>query len=208
MKLAEGETSISNFPTVAPRGGGVQATLTSRRLVWLRDAVEEHYPLDKITCVTYGFERARGSVTWAVILLLFAIGLGIGLAWAQANLPSMAESMVKTLADSEKPERIVGARLAYTQRVDTLMLMILPLWGLAGAVLAYATWLLYAGVRGETRVQITSFAVTRTLERRGLLPQLLEFGELVAQRAAGLQSRPSAAPAVDPNMVDWIPTKL
>ncbi|MGH8459750.1 MAG: hypothetical protein ACRESV_10385, partial [Nevskiales bacterium] len=155
MRLAEDETSIANYPLIAPKGRGVQATLTSRRLVWLRDNQEEHYPLDKITCVSYGFERARRSVAWAVILLLFAIGLGIGLVWAQGNLPSLTDSMVQSLADSETPERIAAARRAYERRVDALMLMVLPLWGLAGAALTYAAWLLYTGIRGETRMLIT-----------------------------------------------------
>jgi hypothetical protein len=207
MKLAEGEVSISNYPAVAPRGGGVQATLTSRRLVWLRDAVEEHYPLDKITCVTHGFERSRRSASWAVILLLFAIGLGIGLSWAQGHLPALAGSMVQSMADSETPERIAAARRAYERRVDSLMLMVMPLWGLAGAMLTYAAWLLYVGIRGETRVSITSFAVTRLLARRGRDPALLEFGERVAQRAGGLESSTQPEPARAEDFIDWIPPK-
>lgn len=208
MKLSEGETSIANYPAVAPKGRGVQATLTSRRLVWLCDTVEEHYPLDKLTCVTYGFERARSSVTWAVVLLLIAGGLGVALIWAQAHLPALAESMVKTLADSENAERVAAARRAYVQRVEAMMLMIMPLWGVAGAMLSYAAWLLYSGIRGETRVLITSFAVTRILARRGRDPQLLEFGEQVARGAAGLRPDTMGKPLQPQELLDWVPTRL
>lgn len=212
MRLADEERSISNYPAVAPRGHGVQATLTSRRLVWLQDTQEEHYPLDRITCVTYGYERMRRSVTWAVILLVVAVTLAIFLGWAQTNLPALAESMVKTLADHESAERIAAARRAYQQRVDAMMLMILPLWGVAGALLLYACWLLYTGIRGETRLVITAFAVTRVLAQRGRDAAMLEFGELLAQRAAGLESgqRPETArePVLDTaGMIDWIPKK-
>jgi hypothetical protein len=197
MKLADGETSISCYPPAAPPGRGVQATLTSHRLVWLLDdSREEHYPLDKISCVTYGFERAARSVSWAVFLLLLAIGLGAFLVWAQGNLPALAESMVKALSDSETPERIAAARKAYEQRVNALMLAILPLWGLAGAVLMYAAWQLYTGIRGETRVQFTVLAVTRTLQCRGREPLLLAFGEKVSQWASGLKARNTEAPKV------------
>jgi hypothetical protein len=208
MKLAEGETSIACYPVAAPRRGA-QATLTSRRLVWLQDDQEEHYPLDKISCVTYGFQRAGGRVAWAVILLLAALALGAGLIWAQGNLPALAQSMVATLADGENPERIAAARRAYQQRVDALMLMILPLWGLAGALAMYAAWLLYTGIRGETRAQITLFAVQRSLQRRGRDPLLLEFGEQAARVAAGLKPDNAASPVAEsPDLLDWVPSRL
>lgn len=208
MKLGDTETSISNYPAIAPRGRGVQATLTSHRLVWLRDTQEEHYPLDKITCVAQGYERSTGRVIWSVVLLVFALALGIALQAAPTQLPKLMDTTVQTLSDRENPERIAAARRTYQQRLDFLLLALLPLWGVVGAAGLYGLWLGYTGMRGETRVQITSFAVVRTLSRRGREPQLLEFGEHVAQRAAGLQSRPGAAPVVDQNVIDWIPTKL
>lgn len=207
MKLAEGESSLSSYPAFAPPGGAAQATLTSHRLVWLQGTQEEHYPLDKITAVTYGFERASRRISWAVAMLVFAVCLGIFLAWAQANLPSLAESMVRSLADSESPQRIEAARSAYRQRVEVMTLMILPLWGLAGMTLAYASWLLYTGIRGKTRVVATIYAITRLLERRGRDPDLLEFGELLAQRACGLQAVAVAEPPIDQHLIDWIPKK-
>ncbi len=208
MKLAEGETSIGCYPAAAP-GRGCQATLTSHRLVWLQDEQEEHYPLDKISCVSYGFQRAAGRSSWAVMLLLAALALGVGLLWAQGNLPALAQSMVTTLADSENPERIAAAQRAYAQRVDTLMLMILPLWGLAGALAMYAGWLLYTGLRGETRVQITLFTVTRSLQQRGRDSALLEFGEQAARIAAGLKPDGAAPPTTEPpDLLDWVPTRL
>ncbi len=211
MKLAQDERSLGNYPTAAPRGRGIQATLTSHRLVWLQDTQEEHYPLGHITSVTYGYERLQRRVNWALALLIFAIALAAFLGWAQSNLPSLAESMVKTLADHESPERIAAARRAYEQRVDAMMLMIFPLWAVATALLAYASWLLYTGIRGETRLLITAYGAARTLSRRGRDPRLLEFGELTAQRAAGLEPSAESEPIIesdlDSDMVDWIPPK-
>lgn len=207
MKLGLDEVSLANYPAAAPAGSGVQATLTSHRLVWLQGTQEEHYPLNKTSCVSYGFERAHRSVTWAVIMLVIAVMLAAFLGWAQTNLPALAESMVKTLADHESPQRIEAARRAYAQRVDTLSMAILPLWGLAGALFMYATWLLYSGIRGMTRVVFTSMAVSRVLQQRGRDSQLLEFGELLAQRACGLEPRAEAEPEVDTELLDWIPNK-
>lgn len=211
MKLAQDERSLSNYPVAAPQGRGVQATLTSHRLIWLQDSQEEHYPLDRVTSVVYGFERMRRRMNWAVALLIMAITLAIFLGWAQSNLPSLAESMVKTLADHESPERIAAARRAYEQRVDAMMLMILPLWGIAGALLMYSAWLLYTGIRGMTHVQVTIYAVIRTLSRRGRDPLLLEFGEQVAQRISGLEpdieTESALESVMDPNMIDWIPPR-
>jgi hypothetical protein len=211
MKLAQDERSLSNYPPTAPRGRGAQATLTSHRLIWLQDTQEEHYPLSHITGVTYGYERMQRRISWALALLIGAAALAVFLGWAQSNLPTLAESMVKTLADSENPERIAAARRAYDQRVDAMMLMIMPLWGVAGAVLAYAAWLLYTGIRGETRVVITAYATIRNLSRRGHDPGLLEFGEQAAQRVAGLEPtvglEPELEPVMDSSMIDWIPPK-
>ncbi len=208
MKLGEGETSIANYPAVAPTGRGVQATLSSHRLVWLQGTQEEHYPLEKITGVSQGYERRTGRVIWGAVLLVFALALGIALQAAPSQLPKLLDTTVQTLTDRENPERIASARRTYQQRLDFLLLALLPLWGVVGAAGLYGLWLGYTGIRGETRVQITLLAITRTLQQRGHDPQLLEFGEKVAQRAAGLRSRASAMPAVDQNLVDWIPTKL
>lgn len=207
MKLAKGESSVSNYPALAPRGRGVQAVLTSRRLVWLRDAQEEHYPLDRIAGVQLGFERSGRRIHWALALLASAIALGAALVWAQGFLPTMADTLLQSLADSENPERIAAARRSYQQQADALTLMILPLWGLAGAALAYAGWLLYTGIRGETRVSFSALATTRLLQSRGRDTALLEFGELLAQRAAGLESHAAPLPSESDNLVDWIPTR-
>lgn len=208
MKLGEGETSISNYPAIAPTGRGVQATLSSHRLVWLQGTQEEHYPLDKITAVAQGYERRTGRVIWGVVLLVFALILGIALQAAPSQLPKLLDTTVQTLTDREDPERVAAARRTYQQRLDFLLLALLPLWGIVGSAGLYGVWLGYTGFRGETRVQVTVLATTRTLQQRGRDPQLLEFGELVAQRAARLRSRASAMSAVDQNLVDWIPTKL
>lgn len=211
MKLAQEERSLSNYPVAAPHGRGAQATLTSHRLIWLQDTQEEHYPLAHITNVTYGYERMQRRIGWALALLISAAVLAVFLGWAQSNLPTLAESMVKTLADSENPERIAAARRAYDQRVDAMMLMIMPLWGVAGAMLAYGTSLFYTGIRGETRVQITAYATVRSLSQRGRDPRLLEFGEQAAQRVAGLEpaleQEPEFEPVMDSSMIDWIPPK-
>jgi hypothetical protein len=207
MKLAEGENSIACYPAAAPPGRGIQATLTSHRLVWSDGEQEEHYPLERIGGVTHGFQRTTRSVFWAVVMLVLAAGLGAGLLWAQANLPALADSMVQTLGAGENPERVAAAHRAYQQRVDALMLLAMPLWGVAGALLAYAAWRLYTGIRGVTRVQVTLLPATRTLARRGRDPQLLEFGEQVARRAAGLSAGAKPPPVAEDKFVDWIPAR-
>lgn len=206
MKFAENEISIASYPATAPTDGSAQALLTDRRFVWRTGAQEEHYPLDKISCVIRGYERATRRVLWAVVLITLAIALGATLVWAQMDLPNKVESMVQTLSDRETPERITSARRAYQQRVDAVMLMILPLWGLASGLLVYGLWLAYSGLRGETRLQITLFAVTRMLSRRGRDPQLLEFGEKLAQQFGTGEIRPRQRPGDEPIEIrDFIP---
>jgi hypothetical protein len=181
MKLAEGELPLATYPAAAPKRG-VQATLTMYRLVWQDGVRDEHFPLDKITCVTLGFARSARRIGWSIALLLLALGLGIALGWTQAHLPTLVESMMQTLADHENPQRLAAARRVYEQRLDLLMLAMLPAWALTGAAAMLALWLGYTGLRGETRVEITLFAVVRRLSQPGRDPRLLEFGEQVARQ--------------------------
>lgn len=208
MKLTEGEASIACYPAAAPAGHGVQATLTSHRLVWSNGTIEEHHPLSHISCVTYGFQRAARSLIWAVVVLGLAVALSTGLLWAQANLPALAESMVKTLGAGESAERVAAARRAYQQRLDLLMMLVMPLWGLVGVMVMHASWLLYSGIRGETRVQFSLPDATRSLQQRGRDPKLLEFGEWAARRASGLNSAEGVAiEDTNPEFDDWIPKR-
>lgn len=196
MKFADQELSLASYPANAPTDGSAQAVLTNRRFVWRTGGQEEHYPLDKISCVASGYQRAAHRALWAALLIMLAIAIGATLVWAQVDLPNKVESMVQGLSDRETPERIASARRAYQQRVDAVMLMILPLWGIASGLLVYGLWLAYSGIRGETRVQVTLFAVTRSLSRRGRDSQLLEFGERLGQQfgavaASGIGSNPA-----------------
>lgn len=207
MNLADGETSLACYPAAAPKGRGVQATLTSHRLVWSDDAYEEHYPLGRISSVTYGFRRNTRNLGWAVVLLTLAALLGALLMWAQANLPALAETMVKTLADSENPERIAAARETYDRRLDLLMLLVLPLWGVVGIMVMHAAWLLYSGIRGVTCVRLSLPEAVRNLQQRGHDQQLLDFGESLARRVAGLDVAAAAGPGTGNDFVDWIPKR-
>ena len=184
MKFAEGEVSVATYPGVASNGG-TQAALSNRRLMWRAGTREEHYPIDKIVGVTHGYERSPRHIVWALLLVAAAIALGATLSWAQQTLPAQVDSMVERLADREKPERIAAARRAYQQRVDAVLLLILPLWGVASGLLVYGVWLGYKGALGETRVEIALFGNTRRLSRRGRDPRLLEFGERLAQQFGG-----------------------
>ena len=145
--------------------------------------MEEHYPFSKITCVTQGFHRRAGRLFWASVLFAFATALALGLLWLSANLPQLLQEVIHALADSENPKHIASARRFYEVEVQDAILLLLPvMWSCVGIAVLFGGWLIYSGLRGETRVQLTLFGIHRTLAVRGHDPALLEFGEKVSQQ--------------------------
>ena len=182
MKLADGENQLGSYTHKSRREGDSIAILTNRRLQIARGGIEENYPRWAITSVILSFQRRRGDITSAIVLLLFLIGFASALAWTQSNMTGIVNSVIRLAADfgyDTAQQTVMQQQMQ--ARGQTLLVLYPVFWGLAALGLLYALWLGFTGIRGETRMLISFLDGQQELKMPGNNAALLEFGQTVAQ---------------------------
>jgi hypothetical protein len=182
MKFAEGESQLASYTHKSPRHGTRTLVLTGRRLQLAQGPREDHFPLRSIQAVSLDFHRRRADLVSGTVLLLFVLLFASVMSWLQSNMPAVVGYMVGTAAEfgyDEGQRQVMLQQM--TGRAQTLLSLFPLFWGLLTLSLAYALWLLYTGIRGETRLRIVLADGSHEFAVRGNNAGLMEFGQTVAQ---------------------------
>ena len=182
MKLSEGENQIGTYTHKSRRDGTTTLVLTSRRLQLVRGKAEDHYPLHSILSISMHFHRRRSDFVSGIVLLLFVLLFAMLFSKVQSNMPGLVTAIVNQAAEFGYDEvQRQAMQQDMTARGQTLLTLFPLFWALLTASLAYALWLLYCGIRGETRLRIGHADGGKEIAVRGNNTALLEFGQTVAQ---------------------------
>lgn len=173
MQLADDEQKVSEYFF---KGAKSTSVLTNKRLVIFYRNNEESYPLSKITSVKAGFARSIGMMVGGMLIAVVGLLFGItGMHYTnqiEQALPYLDERAARGVSGFENEATEARRLVKKGKMIGPLLILSLGV----GIPLVVIGW------RGETRLEVASFAGSKSYSAKGKNASLIDFGQVVAHQ--------------------------